>query len=248
MALLRYDFKKRLNERFPSGERLRTTSLTLFPVYFGFATKDDAPFADDSVVPDVANISKFLHHFAEMHLGEAPIYNAAKHGLSVVGGERGLKVENDQGTFDSKVLSLAAFDLTKGKLTRVRRRTISVERDIAFTVVATDLMRQLWDVARTRYTRAPLHRLSMFEVPTFASVFKIGRAASGFDRARFPLDSLPLRMLRMSRKRRLTTISPRTDLLRPMAERLLRKHEDGGQDANELTGDEQARDRAQGCD
>lgn len=183
MVNLRWDFKDKLRERFPEEGSHPDDTQLLFPVYFVGPSREETRFGDDSVEPDLDNISAFLHHFADMHLQEAAVYNSAKHGLGVVAGETRLSLE---GCFDWTSMSVAGLDRTGSAISHLLVRSANVERDIQFAVMATNLMRQLWDVAKARYVGAELPRLNMFAQPTFKRV-SLCRKEMTIDRLALPL-------------------------------------------------------------
>jgi hypothetical protein len=183
MTLLRYNFKTAVEETFPEASPRKEDLDALFPVFFLAPSRADIRFADDDLDPDLENVWHFVHHFAQMHLTEAPVYNSAKHGLGVVGADAGLSME---GGFDWRSLSLVG-PVTDGRYpTHVQFRSVDVERYIAFTHVATQLMQQLWDVARARYLGEELKGVNLFVAPKFKDVLMNGKSF-GIDHFNMPL-------------------------------------------------------------
>jgi hypothetical protein len=183
MTLLRYDFKTVVEKAFPEARPREEDLDALFPVFFLVPSRKDIQFADDDLDPDLENVWHFLYHFAQMHLTEAPVYNSAKHGLGVVGADAGLNME---GVFDWRSLSLVG-PVTEGRHpTHVQFRSVDVERDIAFTHVATQLMQQLWDVARARYIGDELKGVNLFVAPKYKDIALNGKSF-GIDHFNMPL-------------------------------------------------------------
>ena len=183
MVNLRRDFKEKLRKRFPEEGSQPDDSTLLFPVYYLASSRDQMQFADDSLQPDLDNISAFMHHFASIHIKEAAVYNSAKHGLGVVAGETQFSME---GGLDWKSMSIAGLDRSGPAVSHLLMRSVNVERDLQFTVVATKLIRQLWDVAKARYVGAEWPRLDMFSQPKFKDV-SLCRQTWAIDRMRVPL-------------------------------------------------------------
>lgn len=183
MALLRHGFKTTVEKAFSDARPREEDLQDLFPVFFLASSRHGIRFTDDDLEPDLENIWHFLHHFAQMHLSEAPVYNSAKHGLGVVGADAGFSLE---GVFDWRSLSLVGPVVKDRRPTHMQFRSVDVERDIAFTHVATNLMRQLWNVARARYLGEELKAVDMFIAPKYKDIALYGKSF-GIDRINMPL-------------------------------------------------------------
>lgn len=183
MVNLTWDFKDKLKERFPERGRHPDDSRLLFPVYYLGLSREEVEFNDNSLQPDLDNISAFLHHFARLHIKEAAIYNSAKHGLGVVAGETQFDM---QGLFEWKSMSIAGLDRTGHDVSHMLMRSVNVERDLQFSVFAVNLIRQLWDVARARYIDAEKPLLNMFAQPKFKEV-NLGCQKMTIEHLRVPL-------------------------------------------------------------
>lgn len=151
------EFKTALRGFLDEEERPRRNAL--MEVFWG--RSDVAHLAREQPEPDwesgAVAIERLLVHGAQRLLTEAPLYNAAKHGLAIATGRSALTID-----IDGVDLGMSTAGLNVEYLERVQRdedgdrwrhttRWIDEKTDIAVCYLWTHLIDSLWSVASNRY-------------------------------------------------------------------------------------------------
>lgn len=121
-------------------------------------TYDEAdPFLEATV-----QLTQHVKRFGEYWINDAPIYNSAKHGLTVIPGEMTLSVADDDGSYiPVKPFcgdSITFWEKEKGEAGAswvVKTKWIDVDETLGIVHVACQMLRSLWEIARARYIGAP---------------------------------------------------------------------------------------------
>ena len=115
------------------------------------------------------NLSAWLAWFAA-HFLDSGVYNAAKHGLALQAGNAAFQLGDDE-LISRSGLSLEYVETYKDDSGRRRwRRTtqwVDPDRRMGYIFMACRLMKGLMEIARARYTGAPLTHLDLFTSPRF---------------------------------------------------------------------------------
>ena len=140
-------------------------------VFFGAADRTNlqpTP-SEDAWSAGLENLSTWLAWFAA-HFLDSGVYNAAKHGLALQAGNAAFQLGDDE-LISRSGLSLEYVETYKDDSghRRWRRTTQWVDPDrwMGYIFMACRLMKGLMEVARARYTGAPLTHLDLFTTPRF---------------------------------------------------------------------------------
>lgn len=124
---------------------------------------------EDEWKAGLENVSTWLAWFAA-HFLDAGVYNAAKHGLALQAGNAAFQLGNDE-LISRSGSSLEYVDSYKDDSGRRRwRRTtqwLDPDRWMGHIFLACRLLKALTEVARARYTGAPLTHVDLFTSPRF---------------------------------------------------------------------------------
>lgn len=151
------DFKTALKRFLDASEDSRRVAL--MEVFWGGS--DVAHLSREHPEPDwesgAAAIERLLVHGAHRLLNEAPLYNAAKHGLAVATGRSALTVDIEGVDLGMSTVGLNVEYLERlqrdedGERWRHTTRWIDEKTDIAVCYLWTHLIDSLWSVATNRY-------------------------------------------------------------------------------------------------
>jgi hypothetical protein len=125
------------------------------------------------------NIAQFLDFYASVFLASAP-YNAAKHGLALLGGSSGISVgagqnENPFLSRNGPALQYLAIRKEAGSgLPRWAEETkwIALNRAVLMTWVACDLLKALMEIGKGRFVGDTPESVRLFDKPKFDDVIK----------------------------------------------------------------------------
>lgn len=187
-------FKTCVRKRFV-GSELSSHLPAVSSVFFGSEDADGIKFIDppsEGKKPDSLNAEKFLRHFAQHHLNNANLYNAAKHGLAVTAGNASmqfgdgsvLKQDGDAVTFLESVLN-------RDKKRQWQLTTAWVRSDVSLAValLGCRFIEQLLAVARARYLGTPLESIKLLDSPQYDAlmeeIHKPGIHAMGLSKGLF---------------------------------------------------------------
>lgn len=144
------EFKKELNEVFVDGSSEDRYEM-IGVIFFGGTdrTELEPTPPEDLWDSSFRSIDKFLVRYASGLLSDAHLYNAAKHGLAVQPGEYGVRLETEI-PIAREGMALQYLEVKDGEWHRTVDWVIP-ELSLVYALTATDLMEQLWSVARGRY-------------------------------------------------------------------------------------------------
>lgn len=125
------------------------------------------------------NLARFLDFFASVFLAPAP-YNAAKHGLALMGGESGfaLGAGKDEDPFLSRSGPALQYLIVKKEqgsgLPRWAEETkwVVLMRNLLMTWMGCDLLKALMKVGKARYTGELPDSMRLFDKPEFDELMK----------------------------------------------------------------------------
>jgi hypothetical protein len=145
---------------------------------------------------DVLNVELFLWRYARYVKEMKDIYNSAKHGLSLIAFNLGLKVEGPFPTQrDGRVVQSLAFGPVQGQRSEWHTNVAYVDlpENVARVDGACRLISQMWRVAQARYLKTPITRLESFSTPRIEELFSdegsISSLRLGMPRSRTQGDS-----------------------------------------------------------
>jgi hypothetical protein len=125
------------------------------------------------------NIAQFLDFYASVFLVSAP-YNAAKHGLALIGGKSGISVGGGFGkepvlSRSGPALHYLAINKEDGTgLPRWAEETkwVVLNRAVLFTWMACDLLDAIMQIGKGRYAGEKPSSVRLFERPTFEEAMR----------------------------------------------------------------------------
>lgn len=162
-------FKKKvrvLADGLATGDRRES----LAQVFFGAADRDalkPTPNAERWHA-GLENLEAWLGFYAE-HFLDAHVYNAAKHGLAIRGGNSSFQLGDDP-LLSASGPSLEYLEVVEQEGRRRWQRTtqwLDLDRSLAYVFMAYRLMKGLWSVASARYVGSTLRHLDLFTEPRF---------------------------------------------------------------------------------
>ena len=179
-------FKRLVQERFagdlPESERRARVAA----VFFGSRERDAEGAMPEQVWLDgTANLEAFLYHFAREFL-DADIYNSLKHGFAVQAGDSLMQLgDGELLKADGPAVEFLSIreDEHGYRLWNITTRWIEVDRTIAMTFIATQMMESIWNIARARYLRDLPVQVRPWTHPTFRDA--MNRLEPGQDSAVF---------------------------------------------------------------
>lgn len=125
------------------------------------------------------NIAQFLDFFAGVFLASAP-YNAAKHGLALMGGKSGISVGGGPGEDPFLARSGPALQYlvinreagTGRPRWAQETKWIVLKRAVSMTWMACDLLKALMEIGKGRYAKDKPDSLRLFDRPSFDDIIE----------------------------------------------------------------------------
>ena len=160
------DFKEKIRDRFEHGPSLENSIELSAPVFFGARPLDDE-------LRDVAmNLEQTLRLLAGHLLRYPHLYNAAKHGFGVHATDTGTRLSmpenpeiSDLETSGPAIQYLTARDDEDRRRWYEAMTFVEPARAMAQIGVASLMIRNLWDVARHRYSEGDTPEVLMLTEP-----------------------------------------------------------------------------------
>lgn len=166
------EFKERVAELRGALEQ-QETGDSLRTIFFG----DVAPealgwsFTAEEWQRKTDGLVMLIEYLCTTVLNDAPMYNATKHGLAVVGGNSGLKLSapGDELTVSTDGPGLTYLDVTTQSAPGGRRWTktltfVRSEANLGLIEVVALYIRSLWTIARYRYLRTEDESLMIMQI------------------------------------------------------------------------------------
>jgi hypothetical protein len=159
IARVRFDaFKKQIAERFDGSSPDAGRKELLARVFYGQAGPPDGP-SEFEWSQSLENIEAWLIHYARWFLDESNLYNAAKHGLAVQGGETSMKLDAGDliGASGPSLSYIEEWRATPAARRRWHRTTRWLQPDSAAAEIflATQMIQSIWLIGRARYVEPP---------------------------------------------------------------------------------------------
>ncbi len=156
-------FKTTVRETFLDGERSDRVDdiATVFLISSDCSDLSPEPTAE-AWDKTLDNIDRFLVYYANHFLSDAHLYNAAKHGLAVQPGKMGMKLDVPDAPITADGMALQFLEVKDDKW----QETVAwVHSDLSavYIMTAISLIRQLWTVARIRYTDSAETKIQLFD-------------------------------------------------------------------------------------
>ena len=147
------EFKKQIEKRFLTDEPGDRRS-DIAEVFYGTHEPSDyaPPPSEADWAETIQSIDRFLVGFSATLLGNAHLYNAAKHGLAVKPGEHGLTLgDKEDPIIQRHGMALHYLEVVDSKWRR-KIEWVETGTSVVRILVAAQLMEQMWTVGRRRYT------------------------------------------------------------------------------------------------
>lgn len=171
------DFKRRVEKRFKKADAKQDLPRVA-EVFFGAAdvsTLKLEPIPPEGCGPDPQNVEYYLRHFAEHILEHANAYNAAKHGLAVKTTRMSMRLgDGSLLSRDGETISYLekARNQTGDWQWQMTTTWIEADCSLAFSMIACNLIEQLWNMARNRYSDIPIQKFNSFDKPKYADILE----------------------------------------------------------------------------
>lgn len=168
-------FKSLLNKRFEGNLDIEERRRRVAAAFHGSASRESFNPVPPEEKWNAANdnVEAFLGHFARLVVEDSGLYNSAKHGLTILVGERSMSLG------DGKVVSAAGKAVSYLDMRRegpgaprwaMATSWAEVDRSLGFVQMATLLIDTLWSVARARYVAHPLDRVRLLDSPPYKAL------------------------------------------------------------------------------
>lgn len=153
------EFKDRVDQLRGALQQQETID-SLRTIFFGNTTPDALgwSFTADEWQRKTDGLLMLVDYLCTTVLNEAPMYNATKHGLAVVGGNSGLKISapDDELTISTDGPGLTYLGTTPASATDRRRWTktltfVRSEANLGMIEIVALYIRSMWTIARFRY-------------------------------------------------------------------------------------------------
>lgn len=144
--------------------------INVAAVFFGASNRTSIQPTppEDEWKAGLGNLSTWLAWFAE-HFLDSGVYNVAKHGLALQAGNAAFQLGDDEriSRSGSSLEYVESYKADTGRRWRRTTQWVDADRWMGYIFVACRLMKGLMEVARARYTGAPLTHLDLFASPRF---------------------------------------------------------------------------------
>jgi hypothetical protein len=146
-------FKDRLS-RFMGESESDATAQSAMQVFYGHGTVTEDKQAQWTTLKD--GLVLLLKHLGRRLLDEAPLYNSAKHGLSLVPGAAGMQFGDQSGPLRIRadgpsITHLTVMDGQRGRRWAQQTVWLNPTQTLGLVLLALYELSNLWHVARCRY-------------------------------------------------------------------------------------------------